>query len=135
MANLNRVMLIGNLTKDPDIRYTKTGLAVTNVQIAVNRTITKDNEKIQKTDYIDLKLWSKLAELLHKFCRKGSLIFVEGILEMESWDDKESNRKFNKIVVTVNNLQFLSKSYGQTTDYRPSSVTSKGSSEDDDIEF
>jgi single-strand DNA-binding protein len=108
MASLNKVMLIGNLTRDPEVRYTPKGSAVADLGIAVNRTyVTESNEKMQETTYVDVVVWSHLAEVAGRYLKKGRAVFVEGRLQMDTWEDKASGQKRSKIRVVAENLQFL----------------------------
>lgn len=108
MASLNKVMLIGNLTRDPDVRYTPKGSAVADLGIAVNRTyVTESNERMQETTYIDVVVWSHLAELAGKYLHKGRAVYVEGRLQMDTWVDKATDQKRTKLRVVADNLQFL----------------------------
>jgi single-strand DNA-binding protein len=109
MASLNKVMLIGNLTRDPEVRYTPKGSAVCDLGIAVNRVYATDSgEKMQETTYIDVVVWSRLAEVAGQYLHKGSPVFIEGRLQMDTWDDKATGQKRSKIRVVAENVQFLS---------------------------
>jgi single-strand DNA-binding protein len=108
MASLNKVMLIGNLTRDPEIRYTPKGSAVCDLALAVNRRYTLENgEKQEEVTYLDIVLWNKQAELAEKFLNKGRAIFVEGRLQMDTWEDKATGQKRSKIKIVGENIQFL----------------------------
>ena len=101
-------MLIGNLTRDPEVRYTPKGSAVCDLGIAVNRTYqTESGEKVQETTFVDVVVWSRLAELAGQYLHKGRPVFLEGRLQMDSWDDKATGQKRTKIRVVADNLQFL----------------------------
>ena len=113
MASLNKVMLIGNLTRDPEVRYTPKGSAVADLGIAVNRTyMTESNEKVQETTYVDVVVWSRLAEIAGQYLHKGSPVFIEGRLQMDTWEDKQSGQKRTKLRVVADNLQFLGRREG-----------------------
>ena len=108
MASLNKVMLIGNLTRDPEVRFTPKGSAVCDLGVAVNRTYqTESGEKVQETTFVDVVVWSRLAELAGQYLHKGSPVFLEGRLQMDTWDDKATGQKRTKIRVVADNLQFL----------------------------
>lgn len=108
MANVNKVMLIGNLTRDPEIRYTPKGTAVTDVGLAVNRVRTNDQgERIEDTTFVDVTLWGRQAELAEKYLNKGRAVFIEGRLQMDSWEDKQTGQKRSRLKVVGENLQFL----------------------------
>ncbi|MCX6968340.1 MAG: single-stranded DNA-binding protein [Verrucomicrobia bacterium] len=108
MANLNKVMLIGNITRDPEIRYTPKGTALTELTLAVNRRYTADNgEKREEATFIDVTLWGKTAEVAAEYLKKGRPLFVEGRLRMETWDDKTTGQKRSKLTVVGENIEFL----------------------------
>ena len=106
-------MLIGNLTRDPEVRYTPKGSAVCDLALAVNRTYTADNgEKREEVTYVDIVVWAKLAEIAGKYLQKGTPVFVEGRLQMDQWDDKQTGVKRTKIRVVAENFQFLGRREG-----------------------
>lgn len=108
MANLNKVMIIGNLTRDPEIKYTPKGTAVADIAIAVNRTYTgPDGQKKEEVTYIDVVLWERLAELAGEYLKKGRPVFIEGRLQMDTWDDKATGQKRSKLRVRGESMQFL----------------------------
>lgn len=108
MASYNKVQLIGNLTRDPEMKYTGKGTAVANTALAINENYTDDSgQKMESTIFIDITAWQRTAEILCEYCKKGSLIFVEGKLKMDSWDDKQTGAKRTKITVTVLTLQLI----------------------------
>jgi single-strand DNA-binding protein len=108
MANLNKVMLIGNVTRDPEIKYTPKGSAVTDLGIAVNRVFTPDGgEKREETTFVDVTLWGRQAEIAGEYCKKGRSIYIEGRLQLDSWEDKASGQKRSKLRVVGENFQLL----------------------------
>lgn len=109
MANLNKVMLIGNLTRDPELRATQGGTSICKLGLAMNRKIPgkEGGDGKEEVTYVDLTAWGKVAELIAKFLKKGDPLFVEGRLTLEKWTDKESNKERTKVSVTVENMQFL----------------------------
>lgn len=108
MANLNKVMLIGNLTRDPEVRYTPSGKAVADISLAINRVWNNDQgQKQEETTFVDVTLWGRQAELAQQYLSKGRGIYLEGRLQMDSWDDKETGKKRTKLKVVGDNLQFL----------------------------
>lgn len=107
MANLNKVMLIGNLTRDPEVRYTPKGTAVADLGLAVNRRYTLGEERKEEVTFIDVTLWGKTAELAEKYLRKGRPVYIEGRLQLDSWDDKATGQKRSKLKVIGENLEFL----------------------------
>lgn len=115
MASLNKVMLIGNLTRDPEVRYTPKGNAVCDLGMAVNRRYTTESgERQEEVTYLEIVLWSKSAELAGQYLHKGSPVFIEGRLQMDTWEDKATGQKRSKIKIVGENIQFLdSKGGGQ----------------------
>lgn len=108
MANLNKVMLIGNLTRDPELRHTPKGSAVTDLGIAVNRKVQDGSGGWKdETTFVDVTVWGSIAENAHKFLSKGRGVFIEGRLQMDVWDDKVSGQKRTKLKVVADVLQFL----------------------------
>lgn len=108
MANLNKVMLIGNLTRDPELRYTPSGKAVADISIAINRVWVNDaGQKQEDTTFVDVTLWGRQAELAQQYLTKGRGAYIEGRLQMDTWDDKETGKKRSKLKVVGDNLQFL----------------------------
>jgi len=108
MASVNKVMLLGNLTRDPEIRYTPKGTAVTDLGMAVNRVRIGDNgEKIEEVTFVDVTLWGRQAELAGQYLGKGRPVFIEGRLQLDQWDDKQSGQKRSRLRVVGENMQFL----------------------------
>ena len=108
MANLNKVMLIGNVTRDPEIRYTPKGTALVELGIAVNRRYTADNgEKREETTFVDVTFWGRTAEIASEYLRKGRSVYVEGRLQLDSWDDKQTGQKRSKLRVVGEEMQML----------------------------
>lgn len=108
MASFNKVILLGNLTRDPEVRYTPKGSAVCDLGIAVNRQYTLDSgEKREEVTYVDVVLWSRLAEIAGEYLKKGRPVFIEGRLQMDSWEDKQSGQKRTKLRVIGETMQLL----------------------------
>jgi single-strand DNA-binding protein len=108
MANLNKVMLIGNLTRDPELRYTPSGKAVADIALAINRVWVNDQgQKQEDTTFVDVTLWGRQAELAQQYLTKGRGAYIEGRLQMDTWDDKETGKKRSRLKVVGDNLQFL----------------------------
>jgi single-strand DNA-binding protein len=107
MANLNKVMLIGNLTRDPDLKYTPGNQAVCEIGLAVNRKYrTKEGEDREETTFVDCEAWGKQAEVLKQYMTKGKPLFVEGRLKLDTWEDKDGGKR-SKMRVVIENFQFL----------------------------
>jgi single-strand DNA-binding protein len=108
MANLNKVMLIGNLTRDPDLKYTPGNQAVCEIGLAVNRKYrTKDGEDREETTFVDCEAWGKQAEVIKQYMAKGRPIFIEGRLKLDTWEDKNGGGKRSKMRVVIEDFQFL----------------------------
>ena len=113
MASYNKVMLIGNLTRDPEVRYTPKGSAVCDIGLAVNRVYTSDSgEKVEEVTFVDAVLWAKMAELAGKYLHKGRPVFIEGRLQMDSWEDKQTGQKRTRMRVVGEQMQFLGSPQG-----------------------
>lgn len=107
MAHLNKVMLIGNLTRDPELRYVPNGTAVANFSVAVNRTYKDSNgEKKQETSFVRIVVWGKRAEVCGEYLTKGKPVFIEGRLKSRTWEDQAGNKK-SALDVVADNVQFL----------------------------
>ncbi len=107
MASLNKVMLIGNLTRDPEVRTTPTGLTICKLGLAVNRNYTtKDGEKREETTFVDIDAFGRQAEVLGQYLRKGRPLFVEGRLKFDQWETPEGDKR-SKLGVVLDNFQFL----------------------------
>jgi single-strand DNA-binding protein len=108
MASFNKVILLGNLTRDPEIRYTPKGSAVCDLGLAVNRQYTLENgEKREEVTYVDVVLWARLAEIAAEYLKKGRPVFIEGRLQLDTWDDKQSGQKRSKLRVIGETMQLL----------------------------
>jgi len=108
MASLNKVMLIGNVTRDPELKYTPKGTAVADVGLAVNRVFTLEGgERREEVTFIDVTLWGRSAEVAAEYAKKGRPLFVEGRLQLDTWDDKATGQKRSKLRVVGENIQLL----------------------------
>jgi single-strand DNA-binding protein len=109
MASYNKVILIGNLTRDPQIRYTPKGTAVAEIGLAVNRTWFDQatNQKKEETTFVDVTLWGRQAEIAGEYLSKGRPVMIEGRLNLDTWDDKESGQKRSKLKVVCEQMQLL----------------------------
>jgi len=106
MASLNRVLLMGNLTRDIEVKYTANNNAVANIGLAVNRRYRSGDEYREETTFVDCEAWGKTAETMAKYLSKGRPVFIEGRLKLDEWQDKEGNRR-TKMVTVVENFQFI----------------------------
>src|SRR5437660_9814297 len=108
MASFNKVILLGNLTRDPEVRYTPKGSAVCDLGLAVNRQYTLDSgEKREEVTFVDVVLWARLAEIAGEYLKKGRPVFIEGRLQLDTWDDKQSGQKRTKLRVIGETMQLL----------------------------
>ena len=106
--NLNHVQLAGRLTRDPEIRYTPAGVAITDIGIAVNRFSKDDQgETKESTDFIDVTAFGKTAEIIQEHLHKGSPVYVEGRLKLDQWDDRQTGAKRSKLKVVAESMQFV----------------------------
>ena len=121
MANLNRVFLMGNLTRDLELKYGKNGQPVTNLRLAVNRTYTtQSGEKKEEVCFVTIVVWGKQAESCHTYLRKGSAIFVEGRLQYRTWETDDGQKK-SVLEVVADRVQFLDKK--KKSDDEPAAVS------------
>jgi single-strand DNA-binding protein len=114
MANLNKVMLIGNLTRDPELRVTPKGTAICTFSIAVNRKFKDDSGgEREEVTYVDIEAWGKSGENISKYVTKGRPLFVEGRLRLDQWEDKNTKEKRSRMKVVLENFQFLGGGRGE----------------------
>ena|ERR1700690_4080386 len=108
MASYNKVLLMGNLTRDPEVKYTPKGTALANLGLAVNRRwTTETGEQKEEVTFVDVEVWGRQAETAGQYLSKGRPVFIEGRLKLDSWEDKESGQKRNKLKVVAERVQFL----------------------------
>lgn len=131
MANLNKVLLIGNLTKDPELRYTPAGTPVATLRLAVNRRFKNKNQEMkEETCFISVVVWSKQAETCNQYLHKGSPLFVEGRLQSRSWEDA-SGQKRSVIEVLAERVQFLGRPEQRgPSETEPAAVTTEAPAAD-----
>lgn len=112
MAGLNKVMIIGNLGRDPEMRFTANGSAVTNFTVAVSRQYSSaDGERREETEWVRVVTWNKLAEQCNQFLQKGRRVYVEGRLQTRSWDGQDGQKRYSTEVV-AQDVQFLDRAGG-----------------------
>ncbi|MDA0813907.1 MAG: single-stranded DNA-binding protein, partial [Verrucomicrobia bacterium] len=122
MNSLNKVLLIGNLTRDPEIRYTAKGSAVADFSIALNRGFSNDaGERVEETTFVDIVAWNKSAELAREYFSKGRKVYVEGRLQLDTWEDKETRQPRQKMRVIAERLDFADAKPQQDRDPRSNS--------------
>jgi len=148
MPNYNKVILMGNLTRDPEVRYTSGGTAIAKLGIAVNRYWSnKDGQKQEETTFVDVDAFGRQAETIGQYLKKGRPIMVEGRLKLDQWDDKQTGQKRSKLGVVLDRFEFIdSRGEGGGGDFssEPSSPSTGsaapaqgggGFAEDDDVPF
>jgi single-strand DNA-binding protein len=140
MASLNKVILLGNLTRDPELRYTPSGTAVSSFGLAVNRRYRQGDESKEEVCFVDVVTFGRQAETVGEYLSKGSMALIEGRLQWRSWEN-EAGQKRSKHEVVANNVQFMPRTRGEGME--PSVPEAPGSDadmdiplpEDDDIPF
>jgi len=107
-SSMNKVILLGNLTRDPEVRYTPKGTAICELGLAVNRSYTADNgEKREEVTFVDVELWSRAAEIAGEYLKKGRAVLIEGRLKLDTWDDKATGQKRSKLRVVSEQMHLL----------------------------
>lgn len=136
MASLNKVMLIGNLTRDPELRVTPKGTAICQFGLAVNRQFKDESGATRdETTFVDIEAWGKQGETVAKYLTKGRPLFVEGRLKLDTWDDKTTGQKRSKMKVVLENFQFLGgREGGEGGASRAASPASGGDDVDQTVE-
>lgn len=129
----NKVILMGNLTRDPETRTTPNGQSVTSFSLAVNRTWVQDGEKRESVSYIDCVAWGKPGEIIAQYVSKGRPLLVSGRLDQRSWDDKESGQKRSKVEVVVEDFNFIDSRGGEGGAPSAPASSAKSSKKTDDV--
>lgn len=141
MASYNKVILIGNLTRDVELRYTPQGVAIAKIGLALNRKWkTESGEQKEEVTFLDVDAFRKQAETLAQYLRKGSPLMVEGRLKLEQWDDKATGAKRSRLGVILEGFQFLGGKPGDPAPAaaRPAAIAPEADGpppEDDDVPF
>lgn len=109
MASFNKVIIVGNLTRDPEVRYIPSGSAVCDISLAVNSQWTdkKSNERKEEVTFVEVTLWGRTAEIAGEYLAKGRPVLIEGRLQQDSWEDKETGQKRSKLKVVAESMQLL----------------------------
>jgi single-strand DNA-binding protein len=108
MANFNKVIIAGNLTRDPELRYTPKGTAVVKLGMAINRTWKSESgENKEEVTFVDVDVWGRQAEVIGQYMRKGRPLLVEGRLKLDSWEDKNTHQKVSKLKVVLESFSFI----------------------------
>jgi single-strand DNA-binding protein len=151
MSSYNKVILIGNLTRDPEVKYTSGGTAIANFGMAINNTWTnKDGQKQEESTFVEIEAWERQAEMIGQYFKKGKPILVEGRLKFDQWDDKETGQKRSKLKVRLQSFSFIDSAgsaggggggYQSQSNAPAASTTSSSNApaanipEDDDVPF
>lgn len=113
MASFNKVILVGNLTRDPELRYTPKGMAIAKIGLAVNRNWTSEGgEKKEEVTFVDVDIFGRTAENVAQYMKKGRPILIEGRLRLDQWDDKQTGQKRSRLGVVAETVQFLGSAGG-----------------------
>ena len=104
---LNKVFLLGNLTREPELRYTPGGAAVCEFGMAMNRTFMSNNQQKEEVCFVDIVVWGKTGELCQRYLNKGSQALIEGRLQYDQWEDKNTGRRSSRLRVVADNVQFV----------------------------
>jgi single-strand DNA-binding protein len=113
MANFNKVILAGNLTRDPELRYTPSGKAIAKFGLAINRSWTTDTgEKKEEVTFVDIDAFGRQAEVISQYVKKGRPILIEGRLKLDQWDDKQTGQKRSRLGVVLETFSFLDSGRG-----------------------
>ena len=113
MANFNKVILAGNLTRDPELRYTPKGTAVARITLAVNRTWKNESgESKEEVSFVDVDVWGRQAEVIGQYMKKGRPLLVEGRLKQDTWEDKNTKQKQSKLKVVLESFSFIDSNRG-----------------------
>lgn len=133
MANLNKVLLIGRLTRDPELRYTPSGTPLCEFGLAVNRFFKgKDGARQEETTFVDVTAWSRTAELANQYLKKGRQAFVEGYLKLDQWTTPEGQKR-SKLSVVADSLQFLGGDREQSNEPDPRDEPQRQQASSDDL--
>jgi len=138
MAGVNKVILVGNLGKDPEVKYLDNGVAVANFSLATTENYkNKEGEKVSQTEWHNIVLWRGLAEVAEKWLKKGSSVYIEGKIKTRKWEDKDGNTRYNTEILADNMTMLGGKSNADSTSPVSSESTTSKSSEDtaDDLPF
>ncbi|SMO58187.1 single-stranded DNA-binding protein [Solitalea koreensis] len=127
MSGINKVILVGHLGKDPELRQLDGGVKVASFPLATSETYTKDGKKVEQTEWHNIVMWRGLADIAEKFLVKGKLVYIEGKLRTRSWDDKDGNKRYQTEIV-ADNFTML----GRKSDNEPHENSQYGSSSHSD---
>jgi single-strand DNA-binding protein len=115
MANFNKVILAGNLTRDPELRYTPKGTAIARIGLAINRTWKSETgETKEEATFVDIEAWGRQAEVIAQYMKKGRPLLIEGRLKLDQWEDKNTHQKQSKLKVVLESFSFIDSKGGDT---------------------
>ena len=136
-SSVNKVILIGNLGKDPEVRYLDSGVAVANFSLATTENYrNKEGEKVSQTEWHNVVLWRGLAEIAEKYLKKGSSVYIEGRIRNRKWEDKEGNTRYNNEILADNMTMLGGRSNDSNQDIGSNQNTSKSEdSSENDLPF
>ena len=135
MANYNKVLMMGNLTRDPELKRTSSDMAVAQIGMAVNRRYKdKTGEMREETTFVDCEAWGRTAETMTKYLSKGKPVFIEGRFKLDQWQDKDGNNR-SKLKIVIENFQFIDSRGNQTSSPPAGGATVPPTPADDDIPF
>ncbi|HJN72140.1 MAG: single-stranded DNA-binding protein [Phycisphaerae bacterium] len=133
MPSYNKVLLMGNLTRDPQLKQTPNNMSVAEIGLACNRKFKgKDGEMREEVTYVDCEAWGRTAETMSKYLSKGKPVFVEGRLKLDQWQDKEGNNR-SKLRVVIESFQFIDSRGGQSS--TPPAAATTTAPPSDDVPF
>jgi len=140
MSGINKVILVGHLGKDPEMRHLEGGVAVASFPLATSETFNKDGRKVEQTEWHNIVMWRGLAEVAAKYLQKGKLVYIEGKIRTRSFEDKEGVKKYTTEIVADNFTMLGRKSDFDETGTRTgiksdNGVTDFGAAADDDLPF
>ena len=139
MAGVNKVILVGNLGKDPEVRYLDSGVAVANFSLATTENYkNKQGEKVSQTEWHNIVLWRGLAEVAEKWLKKGSSVYIEGKIRTNKWEDKEGNIRYNTEILADNMTMLgnrINSDVSVKNDSKTSSEIKSVNDENDDLPF
>lgn len=136
MSSFNRVILVGNLTRDPELRHLASGTAVAEIGLAINERVKRNDEWVEDTTFVDVTLWGRTAEVADQYLRTGAPVLIEGRLKLDTWE--KDGQKRSKLKVVGERMQMLGSAKGEgaaTARKQVSQAVSAGVAEDDDIPF
>jgi len=131
MAGVNKVILVGNLGKDPEVKHLDNGVAVANFSLATTENYkNKEGEKVSQTEWHNIVLWRGLAEVAEKYLKKGSSVYIEGKIKTRKWEDKDGNTRYNTEILADNMTMLGGKKDSQENPINPSQETASDKADD-----